>query len=306
MSSESVPGPDSRVRLVLWRHGQTPWNVQGRFQGQTDIQLDEVGVEQAERAARLLAALRPDVIISSDLSRAMATAAPLSRLTGLTVTTDKDLRERHGGAWEGLTDVEIRTRYPVEHAQWFPPEGETLVDRRGPRGLGHGADRRQPPAGFSGRRGEPRRGDQAGRRPAARPARGPLGRRSGRWPTAPGRSCPAGTGTGGWSSTTRERCRSRCSATTAEVPGRCGLAGLACCGVGVLRGGVQVVRGRPGNRYANSGPRASHAGDAGAIAQLVERLHGMQEVSGSSPLSSTRSCSSGHDLRAVRVPSKIV
>jgi broad specificity phosphatase PhoE len=125
MSSESVPGPDSRVRLVLWRHGQTPWNVQGRFQGQTDIQLDEVGVEQAERAARLLA---------SDLSRAMATAAPLSRLTGLTVTTDKDLRERHGGAWEGLSDVEIRTRYPVEHAQWFPPEGEhsaTVAERAG-------------------------------------------------------------------------------------------------------------------------------------------------------------------------------
>jgi probable phosphoglycerate mutase len=134
MSSESVPGPDSRVRLVLWRHGQTPWNVQGRFQGQTDIQLDEVGVEQAERAARLLAALRPDVIISSDLSRALATAAPLSRLTGLTVTTDKDLRERHGGAWEGLTDVEIRTRYPAEFARWWPPEGEssaTVADRAG-------------------------------------------------------------------------------------------------------------------------------------------------------------------------------
>ena len=134
MSSESVPGPDSRVRLVLWRHGQTPWNAQGRFQGQTDIQLDEVGVEQAERAARLLAALRPDVIISSDLSRALATAAPLSRLTGLTVTTDKDLRERHGGAWEGLTDVEIRTRYPAEFARWWPPEGEssaTVADRAG-------------------------------------------------------------------------------------------------------------------------------------------------------------------------------
>src|SRR5258705_9125427 len=103
MSSESVPGPESRVRLVLWRHGQTPWNVQGRFQGQTDIQLDEVGVEQAERAARLLAALRPDAIISSDLSRALATAAPLSRLTGLTGTTDKDLRERHG---EGVAGAE--------------------------------------------------------------------------------------------------------------------------------------------------------------------------------------------------------
>lgn len=134
MSSESVPGPDSRVRLVLWRHGQTPWNIQGRFQGKTDIQLDEVGVEQAERAARLLAALHPDVIVSSDLSRAMATAAPLSRLTGLTVTTDKDLRERHGGAWEGLSDVEIRTRYPAEFARWWPPEGESsaaVADRAG-------------------------------------------------------------------------------------------------------------------------------------------------------------------------------
>src|SRR6266851_7755300 len=125
MSSESVPGPDSRVRLVLWRHGQTPWNVQGRFQGQTDIELDEVGVEQAERAARLLAALRPDAIIASDLSRALATAAPLARLTGLTVTTDKDLRERHGGAWEGLSDVEIRAQYPAEHASWLPPDGES-------------------------------------------------------------------------------------------------------------------------------------------------------------------------------------
>jgi len=118
-------GADGRIRLVLWRHGQTPWNVQGRFQGQTDIPLDEVGEAQAQRAARLLAALRPDRIIASDLSRALATAAPLARLTGLTVTTDKELRERHGGAWEGLTDVQIRTQYPVEHSQWLPPGGES-------------------------------------------------------------------------------------------------------------------------------------------------------------------------------------
>jgi broad specificity phosphatase PhoE len=132
--ADPAAGPDSRVRLVLWRHGQTEWNVQGRFQGQSDIPLDEVGEQQAERAARLLAALRPDVIISSDLGRAMATAAPLARLTGLTVSVDKDLRERHGGAWEGLTDVQIRTRYPVEYAQWRPPEGEstaTVADRAG-------------------------------------------------------------------------------------------------------------------------------------------------------------------------------
>jgi len=109
---------------VLWRHGQTVWNAERRFQGQSDIPLDETGQAQAERAARLLAALRPDLIVSSDLSRAAQTAAPLGRLTGLEVTLDKDLRERHGGRWEGLTDTEIRTRYPVEHANWTPPDGE--------------------------------------------------------------------------------------------------------------------------------------------------------------------------------------
>ena len=109
---------------MLWRHGQTVWNAERRFQGQSDIPLDEAGQAQAERAARLLAALRPDLIVSSDLSRAAQTAAPLSRLTGLEVTLDKDLRERSGGCWEGLTDTEIRTRYPVEHANWTPPDGE--------------------------------------------------------------------------------------------------------------------------------------------------------------------------------------
>jgi len=109
---------------VLWRHGQTVWNAERRFQGQSDIPLDETGQAQAERAARLLAGLRPDLIVSSDLSRAASTAAALARLTGLEVTLDKDLRERHGGCWEGLTDTEIRARYPVEHANWSPPDGE--------------------------------------------------------------------------------------------------------------------------------------------------------------------------------------
>jgi glucosyl-3-phosphoglycerate phosphatase len=112
------------VRLVLWRHGQTIWNAERRFQGQTDIPLDETGQAQAERAARLLAALRPDLIVSSDLSRAASTAAALARLTGLEVELDKDLRERHGGGWEGLNDAEIRARYPAEHASWSPPDGE--------------------------------------------------------------------------------------------------------------------------------------------------------------------------------------
>ena len=110
---------------MLWRHGQTVWNAERRFQGQSDIPLDETGQAQAERAARLLAALRPDMIVSSDLMRAASTAAPLARLTGLDVSYDKDLRERHGGRWEGLTDAEIRDQYPEEYTRWAPPEGET-------------------------------------------------------------------------------------------------------------------------------------------------------------------------------------
>ena len=109
---------------MLWRHGQTTWNAERRFQGQSDIPLDATGQAQAERAARLLAGLHPDMIVSSDLSRAASTAAPLARLTGLDVILDKDLRERHGGCWEGLTDTEIRARYPAEHASWNPPDGE--------------------------------------------------------------------------------------------------------------------------------------------------------------------------------------
>jgi glucosyl-3-phosphoglycerate phosphatase len=100
--------------------------MEKRFQGQSDIPLDETGERQAERAARLLAALQPDVIVSSDLRRATGTAAPLSRITGLPVTADKDLRERFGGLWEGLTDREIRERFPEAHQTWTPPEGESV------------------------------------------------------------------------------------------------------------------------------------------------------------------------------------
>ena len=109
---------------MLWRHGQTIWNVERRFQGQTDIPLDDTGEAQAEYAARRLATLRPDVIFSSDLTRAAGTAAPLAKLTGLAVILDKDLRERSGGSWEGLTDREIAERYPAERASWNPPDGE--------------------------------------------------------------------------------------------------------------------------------------------------------------------------------------
>ncbi|HEX5567639.1 MAG TPA: histidine phosphatase family protein [Streptomyces sp.] len=105
-------------RIVLWRHGQTAWNLERRFQGTLDIGLTEVGVTQAQRAARLLAALRPDTIISSDLRRAADTAAELAALTGLEISHDEALRETYAGVWQGLTHEEIIERHGEEYAAW--------------------------------------------------------------------------------------------------------------------------------------------------------------------------------------------
>ncbi|WP_020577397.1 histidine phosphatase family protein [Actinopolymorpha alba] len=107
----------SAGRLVVWRHGRTKWNLDAKFQGQTDIPLDEVGVAQAKAAAARLAALRPAAIVSSDLQRAAQTAAELARLTGLEVTYDPDLREIHVGSWAGLTQTEFQARFPDIHAR---------------------------------------------------------------------------------------------------------------------------------------------------------------------------------------------
>jgi glucosyl-3-phosphoglycerate phosphatase len=120
--------------LVIWRHGQTAWNAEGRIQGQLDTELTEEGIAQAAVAARRLAALRPDVIVSSDLRRTADTAAALAALTGLTVSTDERLRERHFGEWQGHTMAEVAAERPEEHARWTAGEDvvgggvETLED----------------------------------------------------------------------------------------------------------------------------------------------------------------------------------
>lgn len=103
---------------MLWRHGQTAWNLEGRFQGTTDIALTEVGIGQAKRAARLLAALKPDAVIASDLQRAADTAAELAALTGLDVSHHEGLRETYAGVWQGLTHDEISSRFGEEYAAW--------------------------------------------------------------------------------------------------------------------------------------------------------------------------------------------
>ena len=120
--------------VVFWRHGRTEWNEQRRFQGQTDIPLDLVGLEQASEAARLLAGLRPSRIISSDLVRASRTAQVLSELVNLSVDTFAGLRETNAGSWEGQTREELIANHGDELAAWAagsnlrPGGGETRME----------------------------------------------------------------------------------------------------------------------------------------------------------------------------------
>jgi len=121
-------------KVVFWRHGRTEWNAQRRFQGQTDIPLDEVGLEQASDAARLLVGVRPTRIISSDLSRAASTASALAELVNLDVRTFAGLRETNAGTWEGQTREALIANHGDELAAWAagsnlrPGGGETRTE----------------------------------------------------------------------------------------------------------------------------------------------------------------------------------
>jgi probable phosphoglycerate mutase len=139
VSAPPHPQPPLPVdRLVLWRHGRTAWNAAGRFQGQLDPPLDEIGRDQAIRSAPYLAAsaaggLDParTVVVSSDLGRATATATALTDLLGIEMRVDRRLREHGLGAWEGLTRDEVVARYPDQYADWVA--GRPVQGRGGER-----------------------------------------------------------------------------------------------------------------------------------------------------------------------------
>ncbi|MQA14232.1 MAG: histidine phosphatase family protein [Pseudonocardiaceae bacterium] len=120
--------------LVLWRHGETDYNAALRMQGQLDSRITPTGIGQAERAAPVLAGLRPDVLVTSDLSRAADTAVVLGSHTGLPVAVDKRLRETHLGVWQGLTHAEVEAGWPGVMSiwrtspDWAPPGGETRAE----------------------------------------------------------------------------------------------------------------------------------------------------------------------------------
>lgn len=133
------------TRLILVRHGETAWNRIKRLQGQTDIPLSDTGVQQALLlAARLRREQGPATtsavslgqvhgVVSSDLSRALQTAAPLAEALGTEVMPCPGLRERHYGIFQGNDAKSIQAQWPDAHAAWTshdpdfaPADGESL------------------------------------------------------------------------------------------------------------------------------------------------------------------------------------
>jgi len=105
--------------LFLVRHGETEFNVLGRFQGQNDSPLTDRGVEQARANAAAIARQITDTsdvhFVSSPLGRTLATSRLLCAAIGIpfeNVQTDDRLKEMHYGAWQGMTELEIDQEYP--------------------------------------------------------------------------------------------------------------------------------------------------------------------------------------------------
>jgi 2,3-bisphosphoglycerate-dependent phosphoglycerate mutase len=103
----------SVTTLVLVRHGETSWNVEGRIQGHTDIALNPLGAAQAEAVGKRLARERFDAVYSSDLVRAYHTAHATVPDPERTIIKDRRLRERHLGVLQGLTGEEAMAGQPA-------------------------------------------------------------------------------------------------------------------------------------------------------------------------------------------------
>jgi broad specificity phosphatase PhoE len=109
--SPPPPGAAPPTRVLLVRHGQSEWNAEGRWQGQADPPLTDLGRLQAREAARALGTV--DAVWASDLQRAVETATIIADQLGVgPVVVDPDLRERDAGEFSGLTRPDIAARFP--------------------------------------------------------------------------------------------------------------------------------------------------------------------------------------------------
>jgi broad specificity phosphatase PhoE len=119
--------------LVLIRHGETDWNVAGRYQGQADPPLNNRGLEQAHQLARELRQSSLDVVYTSPLLRAVQTAKIITEAFELPLHKDSRLMEIHQGDWQTRLRSEIESLYTELFRRWetepwqvTPPGGEHL------------------------------------------------------------------------------------------------------------------------------------------------------------------------------------
>lgn len=112
------------ISLYFLRHGQTEWNLSGKFQGSTDVALSPLGIRQADAAAAWFDDVRLDAIYTSPLTRARMTARKVAERKNLPLVEMPDFRELCFGEWEGLTYEEINTRWPgAIDALYKKPDG---------------------------------------------------------------------------------------------------------------------------------------------------------------------------------------
>jgi 2,3-bisphosphoglycerate-dependent phosphoglycerate mutase len=124
-----------KTRVTMVRHGETEWNVAMRLQGKQDSNLTKNGLHQVKLVSDALSTYNFDILISSDLGRAMKTAEIINKKHNLEIISDSSLRERNFGIMEGLTREQIQDRYPEVFNGYMDrkdiyciPEGESLVD----------------------------------------------------------------------------------------------------------------------------------------------------------------------------------
>lgn len=115
------------TRVILVRHGQSQGNAERRFGGHSPTPLSELGHRQAEATARALVHERVTAVYSSDLLRAVQTAEPLARATGLEIRRTAALRERSVGLMEGLTFEEAAAAHPEEYAALLRRDFERVL-----------------------------------------------------------------------------------------------------------------------------------------------------------------------------------
>jgi broad specificity phosphatase PhoE len=121
------------TQLWLVRHGQTDWNLEGRYQGGADTPMNSYGISQVQGVIKQLEKIHFDALYSSHLQRAYQSAEILGHALGLEIIVDERLREISMGKWEGMLFTDIKQQYPgdIEERQRNPlsfhaPGGETV------------------------------------------------------------------------------------------------------------------------------------------------------------------------------------